>query len=70
VAGFGEALAGDLAERVAHGAVVFALGENFEGVFEGLELGLADQDAGVVAAVTGDFDASVLDRHPLVQVVD
>ena len=70
MAGFGEAVAGDLAQGGAHGAVVVAAGEDFEGVFEGLELGLADEDTGVVAAVAGDFDASVFDRDALVQVVE
>jgi len=70
MAGFGEAFAGDLGEGFAHGSVVVALGEDFEGVFEGFELGFADEDAGVVAAVAGDFDASVFDRDALVQVVE
>jgi hypothetical protein len=70
VAGFGEALAGDVGEGVAHGAVVFAAGEDLEGVFEGFEFGFTDQDAGVVAVVAGDFDASVADDDTLVEVVD
>ena len=70
MAGDREAFAGDVREGVAHGAVIFAAGEDFEGVFEGFQFGFADEDAHVVAAVAGDFDASVADHDTLVQVVD
>jgi hypothetical protein len=70
VAGLGEAFSGELAQGGAHLAIFLAAGEHFEGVLEGFELGFADQDAGVVAAVTGDFDASVADDDTFVQVLD
>ena len=52
VAGLGEAFSGQLAQSRAHVAIFLTAGKHFQGMFESFELGFADQDAGVVAAVT------------------
>lgn len=66
----GGALGGEGLNGRTHRLVIPRASQDFKRAFERFELGFADQDAGVVAAIALDFDAAMARRNALVQFLE